>query len=217
MRRYDRRNSCIFCGKLVLKLRRHLLNNHKNEQVIAEYVTLFKSCPEKSKDKRRKIIADLTLRGNNIYNKSLLKDTATREIPYDGILPVKRPPKDKKVLPSDYIICTICTGLFFRKHFYQHASQCKKKYENKTINSDSERGDCRRRKTNFIKEYGIQYCPNATNVLEEMQRNILKILRKDDIGIKAMRVIPVSYTHLDVYKRQRLGFPGLTLPLFFIF
>lgn len=142
VRRYDRRNFCIFCDKLVLKLRRHLINNHKNEQIVAEYIALFEACPKESKDKRRNIIADLTLRGNNVYNKSFFKNPSTGKTPYESCLPVKRPPKNKILIPSDYITCTLCLGLFVRKHFHQHASECKKKDDEKvTFHSGSERVD----------------------------------------------------------------------------
>lgn len=114
-RRYDRYNFCIFCEKIVLKLRRHLMNNHKNEQVIAEYIALFESCPEESKDRRKRIMADLTLKGNYKYNKSLLNNSLSDKVPCSSYLPVKRPPKNKEYMPSDCITCTVCMGLIVKK------------------------------------------------------------------------------------------------------
>lgn len=79
------------------------MNNHKNEQVIAEYIALFESCPEESKDSRKRIISDLKLKGNYKYNKLLLNNSSSDEKQGSSYLPVKRPPKNKEYMPSDYI------------------------------------------------------------------------------------------------------------------
>ena len=46
-----------------------------------------------------------------------------------------------------------------------------------------------------------------TGVNEEFLEDLMVVLLEADIGIKTAQKIAVSYTHLDVYKRQRGGCP----------
>jgi hypothetical protein len=166
--------------------------------VVGEYLALFESCKEESKEKRAKIIEDMTLRGNHMYNEMLLTN-ASEDISAKDLLPVKRPPKTKEIDSSQYVTCTICIGLFVRKHYYEHASKGSTKFKESNTNElQPETVDCNdtsihnneigieRRKTPYLKMHAKTFCKKSKNVSEEMEKNIFSVLRQDEVGKKAM-------------------------------
>lgn len=173
----------FFVKKLVKKLRR---NNHKNELEIAEYIALFEQCPQESKKKREKIIADLTLKGNNEYNVSIMtnSDSNEKDDALKNLLPVKRPPLGKSNENYQYVKCTICSGFFVQRHFYQHAAQCLKKNKDREYLADvndteidnelnNEEVLVANTRSSYLKQYGIKMFHTNVTVSKKFQEEIL--------------------------------------------
>lgn len=201
-RRYDRKNYCIFCCTLVLQIRRHFLNNHKNETEIAQYLALFEMNAKESQCRRKKILSDLTAKGNHMYNKSVLNNPASNS-DSSILLPVKRPPVNKKKTCDEYVFCTLCDGLFVKSSFRLHVAVCKVKDDDET-NSSLDNPDTQEepnsinlstldqkqlsmRRNNYVKEYGIPIFSNPQETSKKVKELIIPILRKDDVGISGMR------------------------------
>jgi hypothetical protein len=166
------------------------MNNHKNETPIAEYLALWEKCPEESKEKRQKIIADLTLKGNKIYNDECFQAS---NVTTTSLLPVKRPPLKNANKNHEYVSCLLCHGLFVKKHFYQHASICSKKKTDQeepgieNVECEEENDIFNKKRTCYLKEFGLNMLHSNVNAAKKFKEEILPSLRMDDIGKQAIK------------------------------
>lgn len=109
---WDKRQSCIFCKKLVTKLPRHFLQVHPDEREVIEFSNLPPSNPI-----RIEILNKLRSAGNFIHNSVVLKEKKGTLIPKRRKADVTSP---SKVLP-----CPNCNQFFMKKTLYKHKRNCK--------------------------------------------------------------------------------------------
>lgn len=113
-----KRNYCLFCSRSLTKMARHLERMHSDR---AEVAVAFQY-PKKSRE-RYKIWNKLINEGNFAHNKEVLKTGK-------GQLIVRNRPKQATKV-TDFVHCPHCRGLFWKKFFFKHVSNCpEKKSEN---------------------------------------------------------------------------------------
>ncbi|XP_066595399.1 uncharacterized protein [Prorops nasuta] len=148
-------NFCLFCKSLKLKIVRHYLQVHKNEEEVKKFAVLPKQCKE-----RREIIKTLRLRGNFEYN--------TDNIHNKGDLLVSRRPNFKYPKKGiDYLCCVQCKGFFSKRTYYLHTNKCLKQNcsSNRTVKILG------RTIVGRIHEYAS----------ETLKKIVFPVLREDDI------------------------------------
>lgn len=97
---------CFFCGKLVVKIARHLEEVHKNEESVKEFSVL----KPKSKQ-RQQIIKVLRNKGVNNYNKN--SDSKV-------MITARRQRADKSRDGFAYISCENCEGTYLKSNIRHH-------------------------------------------------------------------------------------------------
>ena len=120
---FDKQHNCYFCNKLQKKISRHLLTVHSDEKIIAKLPSLSKfkkdsECYTIVKEARDHVLYKLEKLGDFEHNIDVLtKGVGT-------LLVSRRPAKDGKRNPSDYIPCKYCLGFFTRQEAWRHAIHC---------------------------------------------------------------------------------------------
>ena len=100
-RRYDKRNSCLFCSKQLAKIGRHILSVHKNEPEVIKILATNKT------SERRTKLSILRQRGNFHHNVKVKK--------VGGVLNVLRRPSDTVTSHDEYLPCLNCLA-FVKKN-----------------------------------------------------------------------------------------------------
>ncbi|KAJ8945471.1 hypothetical protein NQ314_009223 [Rhamnusium bicolor] len=106
---WDKKDRCSFCNKDVTNFSRHLIRNHQVEESVIKIL----KC-EKGSRERKQLIDILRKEGNF----SIFFENKTR--------PVQRPTSNsnKDYLPTDYLPCKYCKGLYLRTSLRRHAKKC---------------------------------------------------------------------------------------------
>ena len=107
---YDKRNACVFCGKLVQqKIKRHLVTLHKTEPRV---IALLK----KDEESQRKDLYGLMCEGNYKHNVEVLKGNKAE------LIVLKRPAKDTDV--KAFGPCYACKGFVLLSDLWRHVRRC---------------------------------------------------------------------------------------------
>ena len=101
----DKKHFCLFCGKGVTKLKRHLLSLHQGESEM--FAFLAASGKEKEFELKK-----LRNAGDHIHNIDILKGG-------EGDIVVKRNVK-RKTSHDDYVPCPQCLGYFYKRDLWRH-------------------------------------------------------------------------------------------------
>lgn len=110
----NKRNYCLFCGRPMTKMSRHLTGAHSDRPEVA----IVFQYPANSMERRR-IWQKLINEGNFKHNKDVLKKGK-------GQLAVRvRRSNPQKAI--DFVHCLHCHGLFRKKSLYIHMKRCKEK------------------------------------------------------------------------------------------
>lgn len=117
-----KRHACIFCGKLYIKIARHLCDIHQEECEIASlpYIPKSKSCPsgQEAMKKRSLGIAKLRNLGDFNYNLDVLLN-------HKGTLLLGRRAVEGYVHGvQDYVPCKYCLVMFYQRELWRHAKSC---------------------------------------------------------------------------------------------
>ncbi|XP_063931173.1 uncharacterized protein LOC135143224 [Zophobas morio] len=108
---WDKKDRCSYCDKDVTNFSRHLFRKHAEEESVRKILEQPKG------ERKRKIMIDLIRKQGNF---TVLGENITR--------PVQRPSaiqsKNDEILPTDYLPCIYCKGLYKKKSLRRHALTC---------------------------------------------------------------------------------------------
>ncbi|XP_027889872.1 uncharacterized protein LOC114154727 [Xiphophorus couchianus] len=107
-----KRNYCLFCGRPVTKMSKHLTNVHSDR---IEVAVVFQY-PANSVE-RRKIWQKLTNDGNFKHNKDVLK-TGEGKLVVRGRLTTS-------LKATDFVHCIYCHGLYAKRRIHLHMKRCR--------------------------------------------------------------------------------------------
>ncbi|XP_047442004.1 uncharacterized protein LOC125008688 [Mugil cephalus] len=113
-RRWDKKHYCVFCRRPQVKIARHLLRKHGDEQEVAAASAL----PPGSKQ-RHLLLEHLRCRGNYLHNIEVIRQGSGEIVPW------RQPSED--VDARNYLPCPLCLGFFLRAELWKHQVSCRKK------------------------------------------------------------------------------------------
>lgn len=112
LRKYNKKHHCFYCGKLVLKMSRHLARKHSDKDEVAKAFSL----PKNSKERHLQL--DLIRnKGNFKHNTEVLERQKGELIPY--MLPQHKEQAHK------FTHCPYCFGLYRKRTMWHHFRNCK--------------------------------------------------------------------------------------------
>ena len=152
---WDRKNSCIFCDKMVSNLYKHLISMHNKESQVSKLL-----CMRKGSIERSEIIKKIRNAGNYKHNISVLEKGTGH------IIPSKRPKHGSNI--DEYMFCDSCFGVFKKNHFWRHKKKCAKR-------TTLPQG----RKRNPPVSYAFQ--PVHSECTKELKDNIFPQIKCDDV------------------------------------
>jgi hypothetical protein len=111
----DKYHSCLFCGKLQLRIARHIQVVHKTEKRVEEIIV-------KTGKEKKMELDKLRLQGDYAHNLKVLEGKAS-------VFIVGRRPSQStstKVLNIDeYLPCVYCKGFYLNKELWRHQKGCR--------------------------------------------------------------------------------------------
>ncbi|XP_029381982.1 uncharacterized protein LOC115058678 isoform X2 [Echeneis naucrates] len=113
-RRWDKKHYCVFCRRPQVKIARHLLRKHADQQE----VMAASSLPTGSKQ-RHLLLEHLRCRGNYLHNIEVIRQGSGE------IVPCRQPSEEVDV--RNYLPCPLCLGFFLRSDLWKHQASCRKK------------------------------------------------------------------------------------------
>ena len=112
-RKYNKHHVCYYCGTCLIKMARHLIYKHKDEQEIEQIENMNLNSPE-----RRDAITLLTLKGDFLHHCAVMLEQ-------NGVLLVlRRPDANNPIESKDFIPCIYCLGFVQKTQAYRHAKNC---------------------------------------------------------------------------------------------
>jgi len=127
--KWDKRHACKFCGKLYLKIARHLETCHGNEPEVQNALQNPKKSPA-----RKEAWASIRNEGNFDHNFKVLKEKRGL------VIPKYRRKLDKKHNHTDYLPCEFCKALYVAKELNDHQKRCTKRTKSKLKRNEAVRG-----------------------------------------------------------------------------
>ncbi|XP_077355772.1 uncharacterized protein LOC144003419 isoform X2 [Festucalex cinctus] len=113
-RKWDKKHYCVFCCRPQVKIGRHLLRKHGDEQEVLAASVL----PAGSKE-RHLLLEQLRCRGNYQHNIEVIRQGSGE------IVPCRRP--SQEVDAMNYLPCPRCLGFFKRADLWKHQASCRRK------------------------------------------------------------------------------------------
>ncbi|CAJ1048347.1 uncharacterized protein LOC122870113 [Xyrichtys novacula] len=113
-RRWDKKHYCVFCRRPQVKIARHLLRKHADQQEVLAASVL----PTGSKQ-RHLLLEHLRCRGNYMHNIEVIRQGSGEIVPW-------RQPSEE-VDARNYLPCPLCLGFFLRADLWKHQASCRKK------------------------------------------------------------------------------------------
>uniref|UniRef100_UPI0037E90ED1 uncharacterized protein isoform X2 n=1 Tax=Semicossyphus pulcher TaxID=241346 RepID=UPI0037E90ED1 len=113
-RRWDKKHYCVFCRRPQVKIARHLLRKHADQQEVVAASAL----PTGSKQ-RHLLLEHLRCRGNYMHNIEVIRQGSGEIVPW-------RQPSEE-VDARNYLPCPLCLGFFLRADLWKHQASCRKK------------------------------------------------------------------------------------------
>ncbi|XP_051251814.1 uncharacterized protein LOC127361326 isoform X2 [Dicentrarchus labrax] len=113
-RRWDKKHYCVFCRRPQVKIARHLLRKHADQQEVATASTL----PTGSRQ-RHLLLEHLRCRGNYMHNIEVIRQGSGEIVPW-------RQPSEE-VDARNYLPCPLCLGFFLRADLWKHQASCRRK------------------------------------------------------------------------------------------
>ncbi|XP_069031683.1 uncharacterized protein [Embiotoca jacksoni] len=113
-RRWDKKHYCVFCRRPQVKIARHLLRKHGEQQEVVAASAL----PPGSKQ-RHLLLEHLRCRGNYLHNIEVIRQGSGEIVPW------RQPSED--VDARNYLPCPLCLGFFLRSDLWKHQVSCRKK------------------------------------------------------------------------------------------
>ncbi|XP_029975651.1 uncharacterized protein LOC115408849 [Salarias fasciatus] len=113
-RRWDKKHYCVFCRRPQVKIARHMLGKHADEQEVIAASVL----PPGSKQ-RQLLLEHLRCRGNYLHNIEVIRQGSGE------IIPSRQP--SEEVDARNYLPCPLCLGFFLRADLWKHQVSCRRK------------------------------------------------------------------------------------------
>ncbi|XP_028298234.1 uncharacterized protein LOC114460545 [Gouania willdenowi] len=113
-RHWDKKHFCVFCKRPQVKIARHLLRKHGDQQEVHAASIL----PAGSK-RRHLLLERLRCKGNYLHNIEVIRQGSGE------IVPSRQPTEE--VDPRNYLPCPLCLGFFLRADLWKHQVTCRKK------------------------------------------------------------------------------------------
>ncbi|KAM9414359.1 uncharacterized protein KZ484_023550 [Pholidichthys leucotaenia] len=127
-RRWDKKHYCVFCRRPQVKIARHLLRKHADEQEVVAASAL----PTGSKE-RHLLLEHLRCRGNYLHNIEVIRQGSGEIVPW------RRPSEEMDA--RKYLPCPLCLGFFLRADLWKHQVSCRKKLAIDPSNTETTKGD----------------------------------------------------------------------------
>ncbi|KAJ8321044.1 hypothetical protein KUTeg_002631 [Tegillarca granosa] len=184
---YSKKHACLYCGKLDLKISRHLCKKHGNEKAIAQLAPPNQS--KKAQLEREHVLDSLRNEGDFLYNIDLLQN---RNKDGEGLIVAKRPVAGEHEF-NDYLPCKYCLKFYLKSELWRHAKKCKfmpAPLLELTNNYPADLEEKESRKfikdgINILKGAGVNLKHVTTsNDKEEFYYHVLGSIQNDDIGHK---------------------------------
>ncbi|KAJ8300368.1 hypothetical protein KUTeg_021887 [Tegillarca granosa] len=184
---YSKKHACLYCGKLDLKISRHLCKKHGNEKAIAQLPPPNQS--KKAQLEQEHVLDSLRNEGDFLYNIDLLQN---RNKDGEGLIVAKRPVAGEHEF-NDYLPCKYCLKLYLKSELWRHAKKCKfmpAPLLELTNNYPADLEEKESRKfikdgINILKGAGVNLKHVTTsNDKEEFYYHVLGSIQNDDIGHK---------------------------------
>ncbi|XP_007541314.1 uncharacterized protein LOC103129979 isoform X2 [Poecilia formosa] len=115
-RRWDKKHYCVFCRRPQVKIARHLLRKHADQQEVLAASAL----PTGSKQ-RHLLLEHLRCRGNYLHNIEVIRQGRGEIVPW------RQPSEKFDVDARNYLPCPLCLGFFLRADLWRHQVSCRKK------------------------------------------------------------------------------------------
>ena len=119
-RKFDKHHICLYCGKCVLKMGRHLCDKHSDKGEVKPILKM-----EKGSVERKDALFLLTLKGNFLHNCHVIKEQK------GVLLVIRRVGEDTD--PLNYIPCIYCLGFIQKRQAYRHVESCIELKKNQII------------------------------------------------------------------------------------
>ena len=163
-KKYDKQHACIFCGKLICKIARHLQLAHGSEPEIVRVLSL-----QKGSDERKNLLANLRNRGDFKHNYDVLEKGK------GFIIPKMRPRKrlsgnSTRNSFNNYVACQYCKAMFVATDIRTHAKKCNKSKDASTL----------KRREAIIQ--GRMILPIPKDINPEFYKAILLTMRDDELS-----------------------------------
>lgn len=158
-RKYDKKHHCLYCGKQVQKMSRHLARKHNDQIDVAKALGL----PKNSKERHVQLDYIRNM-GNFKYNTEVLENQQGR------LLPCKLP--QQEVQGQKFAHCVYCYGLFMKKVMWRHLKNCK-------LKPDSDGSKSGRKRVQAL----CAFAEPAPRGLSEAYWKFLSNMNQDDIVV----------------------------------
>ncbi|XP_029282904.1 uncharacterized protein LOC115005252 isoform X2 [Cottoperca gobio] len=113
-RRWDKKHYCVFCRRPQVKIARHLLRKHGDQQEVVAASKLLTGSKQ-----RHLLLEHLRCRGNYMHNIEVIRQGTGEIVPW-------RQPSEE-VDARNYLPCPLCLGFFLRADLWKHQASCRKK------------------------------------------------------------------------------------------
>lgn len=188
-----KQNWCKYCKSMQTKIGRHMAAKHKDIEEVQMYLKVKDVDKEKQKKDRRRIIKLIVNESNNSYNEMVSKEGLDVGKP----IPVRRT-VSREVLKTSHVVCTFCKGLFLRKYFFKHKSNCKSSCNSSKSSSQSPQSIL------FESPLEEKCLVLQRKVLDKMVKDtIYTILRKDKLILEFGRRF--LKCHMATHQRNYVG------------
>jgi len=121
---YSKKHACVFCGKLDLKISRHLEKCKSGEKVIEILPKASRNKNSESQKKREHILNSLRNEGDFMYNVDVLKHIRQGKQQCTDELIVARRPDKGKHQACDYLPCKFCLKFYIKSDLWRHCKNC---------------------------------------------------------------------------------------------
>lgn len=115
---YSKKHACVFCGKLDLKISRHLVKCKSGNGVIENLSEASKNRNLDSQKKREMILNGLRNEGDFMFNVDVLK--CIRQGKRTDELIVARTPGKGTHQADDFLSCKFCLKFYIKSDLWRH-------------------------------------------------------------------------------------------------
>lgn len=157
-KRTGKKQCCVYCEKMDLKISRHMEIHHRDESEVAKIL-----CLQKGSKERKNAWGLLAAKGNNLHNLKV------REEGVGILIPKYRQSASQNT--EKYLSCEFCRGLFVQTDLWKHHNSC-------VARPDGVKSDAPSLNSRLL-------LPIPKTVSEDFNRCVLMKIRDDVIGRKA--------------------------------